>query len=116
MAKQATQANQANQATQAIPSHLLKDRYWSPLLYLFTENPKLRQHANHIDLEEMSVNSFALLTASGPWSPSEKFMLYLALHLFNEEFAADKLHLSDMDRLDLKNKNLALKALQLRFA
>ena len=48
-----------------------------------------------------------------PWSSEEKFMLALALHLFNEN---NKLpNLSDMDLLDSVNKEIALKAIIYRY-
>lgn len=100
---------------QTIPSHLAKDRYWAPLLLLFTKHPKLQRYAQYIDLDELTVNAYTLMQIAKPWSTSEKFMFYLALHLFSEINAQHELNLSDMDRLDSKNRELAFKALQLRF-
>jgi hypothetical protein len=98
-----------------IPAHLMHDRYWAPLLTLFMEQPKLQQNSHYIDLDEQHVDSDKLLNIAGPWSKSEKFMLYLALHLYNENLVQKEFNLSDMDWLDGKNKALAFKALKLRF-
>lgn len=99
-----------------IPSELMRDRYWAPLLLLFTKHPKLQRYAQYIDLEELTVDAYTLMQIAKPWSTSERFMLYLALHLFSEINAQNELNISDMDRLDTKNRELAFKALQLRFA
>jgi hypothetical protein len=97
-----------------IPDHLLTDRYWKGLLYLFSNNSKLQRYMTRefLDLEECTVHAAKLLRVSAPWSNSEKFMLRLALHLFNER---NKVNLSDMDYLDPENKQMAYKAIQLRF-
>jgi hypothetical protein len=97
-----------------IPEHLIADRYWRGTLYIFTENEKLKRLAGkYVDLEECAIDVAGLKRISKPWSESEKFMLNLALHLFNEK---NKVNLSDMDYLDTGNKAIALKAIQLRFA
>lgn len=93
---------------------LKDDRYWKGLLYIFSQNQKLSQFiASHIDFDELSINATGLIKLSSPWSPSEKFMLNLALHLYNENYT---FNLSDMDRLDPINKKIAFKAIQMRFA
>ncbi|MGG4346476.1 hypothetical protein ABEW68_33155 [Paenibacillus lautus] len=97
-----------------IPKELIQDRYWKGLLHIFSQNQKLSQLiTSHIDFDELSINASGLIKLSAPWSPSEKFMLNLALHLYNENYT---LNLSDMDRLDPINKKIAFKAIQMRFA
>lgn len=97
-----------------IPIELQQDRYWGSFLYLFCNNSKLKMYLRpeFVDIENRDVYADSLLKAAGPWSPSEKFMLHLALHLFNER---NLVNLSDMDRLDIPNKKLAVRAIQRRF-
>jgi hypothetical protein len=103
-----------NTVMKFIPKELQQDRYWRGTLHIFMNNPKLQRYvATHVDFEACSINSTELLKISKPWSRSEKFMLRLALHLFNEDYSFS---LSDMDYLDLKNLEIALKAIRLRFA
>jgi hypothetical protein len=94
--------------------NLFSDRHWRGLLYLFGSNPKLKQYFNthFFDLDAGTVRTIELKRISRPWSNSERFMLNLALHLFNEN---NKVNLSDMDYLDRSNKELALSAIRLRF-
>jgi hypothetical protein len=97
-----------------IPSYLVKDRYWKGVLHLFKNHYKLKSvfTTKYFDLESGSIRIAALKKLAGPWSQSEKFMLNLALHLFNER---NKVNLSDMDFLDDNNKKLAMEAITLRF-
>jgi hypothetical protein len=66
----------------------------------------------YFDLENGSIKIAALKKMAGPWSQSEKFMLNLALHLYNER---NKVNLSDMDYLDSYNRKLAMEAITKRF-
>lgn len=99
-----------------IPEHLFMNRYWKPLLFLFSEHPKLSKlfTPSYVDLEREQVRVRALRYASREWSASEKFMLNLALHLFN---ATNKLPngLDDMEGLDTFNTRLVLKAIRMRY-
>lgn len=96
-----------------IPKELLRDRYWAPLLHLFLNCDKLNMHmAKYIDLENHTVKAAALKKISAPWSESERFMLDLALHCFNEK---NKVNLGDMDYLDPDNTRLAFDALRMRY-
>ncbi|AKG34656.1 hypothetical protein [Paenibacillus durus] len=105
----------AKPATVQVPAHLYKDRYWRGTLHLFTKHSLLHRYftSKYFDLEEGTIESAALKRLSRPWSQSEKFMLNLALHLFNENLA--KVNLSDMDHLNGFNKQLVMEALRLRF-
>jgi len=98
-----------------IPTHLWQDRYWRGMLHLFVEQPALNRlfNSRYFDFESGIVEVDAMKRAARPWSPAEKFMLSLALHLFNERY---KVNLSDMDSLDPNNKKLAFKAILLRFS
>lgn len=97
-----------------IPEELMQDRNWRGALYIFVGNAKLQQCiASYIDFDACTIDAAGLKRISRPWGTSERFMLNLALHLFNERY---KVNLSDMDYLDQKNKEIALKAIRLRFA
>jgi hypothetical protein len=100
--------------TQSIPSHLMKDRYWASMLYLFTKHPKLKGvlTTKYFDLTNETVKFQSLKKNTAVWSQSEKIMLSLALHLFNER---NKFNLSDLDNLDSSNKQLAYEAMKIRF-
>jgi hypothetical protein len=97
-----------------IPSSLLKDRYWASLIHLFQNNHRLNGvfTTKYFDLQEGTVKFQALKNFAAPWSSSEKVMLNLALHLFNER---NKFNLSDLDYLDSNNKRLAYEAIKIRF-
>lgn len=97
-----------------IPSSLLRDRYWGSLIHLFKNHQKLRGvfTTKFFDMKEGTIKVQSLKRNAGPWSNSEKVMLNLALHLFNER---NKFNLSDLDCLDDNNKKLALEAMQIRF-
>lgn len=98
----------------AIPQHLKQNRHWRGVIYLFQNHPKLQQYFNtkYFDLDSERVKVQALKREAKPWSDSEKFMLNLALHLFND---ANKVDLGQMDYLDQNNTRLALKAIELRY-
>lgn len=97
-----------------IPTELMQDRYWRSALHIFTNCARLQNLVTkYIDFDECTIDFSGLKRISRPWSQSEKFMLNLALHLFNEN---NKLaNLSDMDYLDGYNKQIALKAIMLRY-
>lgn len=98
-----------------IPSNIAKDRYWRGVIHLFNNHYKLQSYFNtkYFDFEEGTIKIAPLKKVAGPWSESEKFMLNLALHLFNER---NKVNLSDMDYLDDCNTKLALEAIAMRFS
>ncbi|MDH6351883.1 hypothetical protein [Brevibacillus sp. 1238] len=98
-----------------IPQHLLQSRHWRSLIYLFQNHPKLQGYFNtkYFDLHAERVKAQALKRESKPWSDSERFMLDLALHLFND---SNKVDLGGMDYLDHNNTRLALKAIELRYS
>lgn len=101
-------------STKIIPAYMSKDRYWASLIQLFKNHQKLHQvfTTKYFNLDEGTVKIQALKRESGPWSHSEKVMLSLALHLFNER---NKFNLSDIDCLDENNKKLAFEAMKIRF-
>lgn len=91
------------------------DRRWIALLHIFKNNGRLSPllTTRYVDIDKRIVHIRKLREVSKPWSQSEKFMLNLALHLFNE---SNKLvNLSDMDYLDSHNLNLAIEAIRFRF-
>ncbi|GIN62741.1 hypothetical protein J27TS8_27340 [Robertmurraya siralis] len=97
-----------------IPISLLKDRYWASLIHLFKNHDKLNQCFNtrFFDIKGETIKVQSLKKHAAPWSTSEKVMLNLALHLFNEKY---KFTLSDIDYLDEKNRKLAFEAMRIRF-
>ncbi|MED5017904.1 hypothetical protein P9847_11380 [Paenibacillus chibensis] len=97
-----------------IPADLIQDRYWRGTLHLFLNQPRLKSvcTTKFIDVDGRTIKAEALKRQAQPWSHSEKCMLHLALHLFNERH---KVNLSDMDFLDPNNKRLAFQAMQMRF-
>ncbi|MBQ4899320.1 hypothetical protein KB559_10775 [Paenibacillus sp. Marseille-P2973] len=90
------------------------DKYWRSLLFIFQNTPRLKPllTKRYIDVELRSVYATKLRAASKGWSQSEKFMLNLALHLYNE---SNKVNLSDMDYLDYEHKEVAFEALRIRY-
>lgn len=101
-------------ATVQVPEHILKSKNWRSMLHLFSNHNKLQSvfTTKYIDFENETVKIKALKTAARPWSGSEKFMLNLAAHLFNEHYKVD---LSGMDYLDANNTKLALEAIEMRY-
>lgn len=97
-----------------IPSHISSDRYWKGVIHLFQNNGKLNSLFNtkYFDMNSGTIKVASLKRVAAPWSQSEKFMLNLALHLYNE---SNKINLSDMDYLDDYNRKLAIEAIKLRF-
>lgn len=91
------------------------DKYWRSLLFIFQNAPRLKPFltTRYMDPKKGIVHIGKLRAASKGWSQSEKFMLNLALHLYNE---TNKVNISDMDYLDYEHKNIAFKALHIRFS
>lgn len=100
--------------SETIPSYLYQDKYWKPVLHLFLKHQKLNQvfTTRYFKFEAGEIKIAALKRISAQWSRSEKFMLNLALHLYNDR---NKVNLSDMDCLDDYNKELAFEAMKMRF-
>ncbi|WP_433946905.1 hypothetical protein [Paenibacillus sp. SN-8-1] len=90
------------------------DKHWRSMLFLFQNNARLNGclTTKYFDLDKRIVHIRKLQETAKPWSQSEKFMLNLALHLFNER---NKVNLSGMDHLDHMNLDLAFQAMQIRF-
>lgn len=97
-----------------VPPELMQDRYWRGTLHLFSKQSKLQQYftTKYFDVVECTIDFSGLKQISKTWSPSEKFMLSLALHMYNDY---NKVNMSDMDSLDPFNKRLVFEALELRF-
>lgn len=98
----------------SIPENLYKDRYWMPVIFLFSKHPKLSGcfTTKYFDFQKVQIKVRSLKRDAAPWSDGEKFMLNLALHLYNP---LNKVDLSGMDRLDYENKELAIEAIQIRY-
>lgn len=90
------------------------DRNWIALLHIFKNHGKLSSllTTRYFNVNNGIVHINKLREVSKPWSDSEKFMLDLALHLFNQR---NKVNLSGMDHLDSYNTNLAIEAIRIRF-
>lgn len=101
-------------ASKTIPTGLLNDRYWRGTIYLFQNHYRLKEYftTKYFNFDEETIKFAALKKAFSPFSNSEKIMLNLALHLFNEK---NKFNLSDLDYLDGTNKKLAFEAMIKRF-
>ncbi|WP_458414553.1 hypothetical protein ACNQFZ_06715 [Schinkia sp. CFF1] len=100
--------------TNVIPAHLSNARYWRGTLFLFQNHSKLNQYftTKYFDFKLERIKIQSLKRTFAPFSTSEKIMLNLALHLYNE---SNKFNLSDLDYLDSNNKALAFKAITMRF-
>jgi hypothetical protein len=98
----------------SIPASLLRDRYWASLIHLFQNNSRLNGlfTDKYFDIDLGMVEIQKLKRATSGWSNSEKIMMSLALHLFNER---NKFILSDLDYLDSHNKKIAFEAMIMRF-
>ncbi|MEN2465941.1 hypothetical protein [Ornithinibacillus sp. JPR2-1] len=97
-----------------IPAAYATDKYWKGLIHLFQNHYKLKTlfTTKYFDFQNGLIKTVALKRAAAPWSQSEKFMLYLALHLYNEN---NKVNLSDLDYLDDHNKKIAFEAMKFRY-
>ncbi|ERI09751.1 hypothetical protein HMPREF0083_02115 [Aneurinibacillus aneurinilyticus ATCC 12856] len=84
------------------------------MLHLFSKHYKLNQcfTTKYFDFRTETIKISALKRQSSTWSESEKFMLKLALHLFN---SSNKVDLSGMDYLDDHNTRLAIEAIAMRY-
>lgn len=91
------------------------DKYWRSMLYIFKEHGKLQRYMTtaYMDPEAGTVRIRKLKEESKPWSSSEKFMLELALHLYNPR---NKVDLSGMDSLDSNNVRIAIEAIRIRYS
>lgn len=97
-----------------IPKELMNDSYWKSLIHLFKNHSRLRSifSKKYFDLNEHYIDILKLKRASQHWATSEKIILKLALHLFND---VNKFTLSDLDYLDSNDKKLAFEAMKIRF-
>lgn len=100
----------------AIPSQLFEDKYWKGLLHIFMNHGKLKHFLSdpaYFDFEEFTLHSDKLLEASKDWGTGERFMLEVALHMFN---GIHKVDLSKADVLEDKYLEIVIHALRLRYA
>ena len=100
-----------------LPKWAKDDVYWHSALYILGTmanrelkfRPLLHQFVN---LDESTIDFFAIKRVVSSWSHGEKVMVNLATHLFNE---THEFKLSDLDYLDDGNSKNALKAIEFRF-
>lgn len=99
----------------AIPAHLRRNKRWLAVFHLFQNHEKLQKclTTKYFVLKEERIKIQTLKKDARVWSSSEKFMLNLALHCYNER---NKVDLGDMDYLDPSNTKLALEALKIRYS
>ena len=86
------------------------------LKYIFLNHEKLRKEVESgelVNLESQIIRSHALREKARKWTISERFLLHLALNLFN--FCCVKVDLSRIDRLNEKERDIALTAIRIRF-
>ncbi|AZS15324.1 hypothetical protein [Paenibacillus lutimineralis] len=90
------------------------DRRWIALLHIFKNTPRLEPFltTHYMNPKRGVLHIQRLRAASKGWSRSEKFMLVLAFHFYNE---SNKVNISDMDYLDFHHKEVAFEALRIRF-
>lgn len=103
---------------QRLPEWVKNDPYWHSALYVLQKmierDPKfLELTRKFIDLETASVSFRDMKKAVERWAHSEKIMVALAAHLFNE---IHEFNLSDLDYLDSNNKQVAVTAIRVRFS
>lgn len=91
------------------------DCFWRGMLHIFQNHGKLQRYMTtaYMDPKAGTVRIRKLKEESKPWSPSEKFMLALALHLYNP---SNKVDLAGMDSLDSNNVRIALEAIRIRYS
>jgi hypothetical protein len=106
----------ANRTVMSLPRWAKDDVYWhsslSILCSMVDRDQKSRHLLHYVDLDESSIDFFAIKQAISSLSHSEKIMVNLAAHLFNE---THEFKLSDLDYLDGRNMKVALRAIGLRF-
>ncbi|MDR3543252.1 MAG: hypothetical protein P4L69_20170 [Desulfosporosinus sp.] len=99
-----------------LPSWAKNDVYWHSSLTILCSmvdrDQKFRHLLYYINLDESTIDFFAIKHAVSSCSHSEKIMVNLAAHLFNE---THEFKLSDLDYLDGRSKKTALKAIEFRF-
>lgn len=90
------------------------DPEWASIMYLFKNHSKLQNYLvnDYFNRENGFVDVKRLLKISKKWSRSERFMLRLAIHLFN---CSVKVDLNDIDYPDANNKRLVSEVLKIRF-
>lgn len=81
---------------------------------MFSNHYKLQTvlTSQYFNLEDQTIRVPELKKATKGWSKSEKFMMDLALHLYD---SSNKVDLSGMDYLDKSNTQLALEAITMRY-
>ena len=100
-----------------VPEWMITDVYWRGTIHILgsmaNREPKFRPLLHrYVNVDESSIDFFGMKRAVSSWSHSEKIMVKLAAHLFNQ---VHKFNLSDLDYLDSQNMRVALKAIELRF-
>jgi hypothetical protein len=101
----------------AVPEWMISDVYWRGTIHVLrnmaNREPEFRPLLQHfVKIDESSIDFFGMKRAVSSWSHSEKIMVKLAAHLFNQ---VHKFNLSDLDYLDSRNMKVALKAIELRY-
>lgn len=99
-----------------LPSWAKENNYWHSSLHILCaladREPKFLHLLYFVNLDESTIDFFAIKRAVSSSSHCEKIMVNLAAHLFNE---THEFNLSDLDYLDGRNMKIALRAIGLRF-
>lgn len=86
------------------------------LKYIFLNHEKLRKEieiGELVNLESQIIRYNLLREKSRKWSVNERFLLHLALNLF--DFCCIKVDMSRIDRLSENERDIALTAIRIRF-
>lgn len=85
------------------------------LRYIFVNHPKLKKLIGgpYINLEGQLIDVNSLKALARKWTFNERFLLDLALNLF--EVDGTKVDLSRINRLNEKQREIALTAIRIRF-
>lgn len=103
--------------TLSLPQWVKDDVFWHGSLFILgsmvEREPKFRPLLHKfVNLDESTIDFFGMKKAVSSWSHSEKIMIKLAAHLFNQ---IHKFNLSDLNYLGSKNMKIALKAMEIRY-
>ena len=86
------------------------------LKYIFLNHEKLREEVERgelVDLDSQIIRYNELREMARKWTINERFLLHLALNLF--DFCCVKVDLSRINRLNEKERDIALTAIRIRF-
>ena len=95
---------------------MIYSNQFEALRYIFLNHPKLKEQVNGpyvINFEGQILDVKSLKSLARKWTFNERFLLHLALNLFDLEDV--KVDLSRINRLNEKERDIALTAIRIRF-